>query len=678
MAFLEQKGQLAKLLASENLIINYDATAQTASFNTAARILTMPLLQTESEHIFNLMMAHEASHAINTPVDWVERVDDEIPFDIVNVCEDVRIERMIQDKFPGLRRDFSRGYDELHQKDFFEVASRNVNEMSFCDRLNLYFKGGARMMIQFSEDELVFVHRLEKVETFDEVVQIAADITRFVKATPDPDPQPEQVEVEDGRETEAKDGERETTKPTNDSSESEESEYKTPEIDETKSETQEAFDKNLLSLNNHNDRAKVEYVKAPHAPLKVFPLEFLREDFSTNLHQLTANGQIYKIQPSREDFDNFMSSIKRDVNFMVQQFEMKKSADAYARSSIHKTGVLDTNNLHNYKLTDDLFLRQTLTPQGKNHGMIMLLDWSGSMQDKCLATIKQILVLCQFCRKVSIPFDVYTFTANSYGATEGSEDDETLADEVVVEGIRVTHVLSSSVKRYHIEEDMFNLYSQGIFNSGNYMYGNHSNALSMGGTPLNNVLFMVPAMVQQMKERTRAQKISFVCVTDGESTPLFKYERCLTWTGKEEWAPRMTRDHKNLFLRDGCKVYQLDQGMQQTGSIVRWLREKMPEVTFTHIYLGGPTSSARYIREITGYTTHMNDSEFRRHGSTVVKTNWWPLVALMNPNSFTNPSDELQVDNGATKGKIRQALKKMLKSKQQSKTVLSQLVTQFS
>ena len=99
---------------------------------------------------------------------------------------------------------------------------------------------------------------------------------------------------------------------------------------------------------------------------------------------------------------------------MAQQFEMRKSADAYARQRVHKTGVLNTNKLHEYKLTEDLFLRQTTTPDGKNHGLVMLVDWSGSMSDHIVETVKQLLVLVQFCRKVSIPFDVYTFTSKNY------------------------------------------------------------------------------------------------------------------------------------------------------------------------------------------------------------------------------------------------------------------------
>ena len=95
---------------------------------------------------------------------------------------------------------------------------------------------------------------------------------------------------------------------------------------------------------------------------------------------------------------------------MVQRFEMKKSADAYARASINKTGVLNTSRLHQYKLTDDIFLRQTVTPDGKSHGMVMFVDWSGSMVNELVDTVKQLLVLVQFCRKVQVPFQVFAFT----------------------------------------------------------------------------------------------------------------------------------------------------------------------------------------------------------------------------------------------------------------------------
>ena len=63
---------------------------------------------------------------------------------------------------------------------------------------------------------------------------------------------------------------------------------------------------------------------------------------------------------------------------------MKKSADEYRRAATSKTGVLDTNKLHTYKYNDDIFKKVTVIPEGKNHGLVMYLDWSGSMQTSCL------------------------------------------------------------------------------------------------------------------------------------------------------------------------------------------------------------------------------------------------------------------------------------------------------
>ena len=46
----------------------------------------------------------------------------------------------------------------------------------------------------------------------------------------------------------------------------------------------------------------------------------------------------------------------------------------------------------------------------KNHGLVFILDWSGSMSSIMKDTIKQLYNLIWFCRKVQIPFDVYAFT----------------------------------------------------------------------------------------------------------------------------------------------------------------------------------------------------------------------------------------------------------------------------
>ena len=98
---------------------------------------------------------------------------------------------------------------------------------------------------------------------------------------------------------------------------------------------------------------------------------------------------------------------------MSKNSSVKNLLAAYARATTSRTGILDTAVLHTYKFNEDLFKKVSVVPDGKNHGLIFILDWSGSMQNVMMDTIKQLFNLVWFCKKVNIPFEVYAFT-NSY------------------------------------------------------------------------------------------------------------------------------------------------------------------------------------------------------------------------------------------------------------------------
>ena len=101
---------------------------------------------------------------------------------------------------------------------------------------------------------------------------------------------------------------------------------------------------------------------------------------------------------------------KKAVSYMVKEFEMKKSADAYARATTSKTGTLDMGQLHTYKYNDDLFAKVTTLPGAKNHGLVLFLDWSGSMAHNLVGTMNQLYNIIWFCNRVNIPFEVYGFS----------------------------------------------------------------------------------------------------------------------------------------------------------------------------------------------------------------------------------------------------------------------------
>ena len=178
---LEVKGTLAKCLATENLIIEHKKVP-TASFDVDRRVLTLPAWDRASEVVYDLLVGHEVGHALYTDnIDWT--IDyPEVPKDFVNVLEDVRVERLMKKKYPGLSRTFYNGYNDLNNDDFFLTKDEDLNTLSFIDRINLYYKIGAFHAIEFSDEENLFVTRAIQTETFEEVLNLSREIVEFVKA----------------------------------------------------------------------------------------------------------------------------------------------------------------------------------------------------------------------------------------------------------------------------------------------------------------------------------------------------------------------------------------------------------------------------------------------------------------------------------------------------------------
>ena len=109
------------------------------------------------------------------------------------------------------------------------------------------------------------------------------------------------------------------------------------------------------------------------------------------------------------------------VQILATEFDRRKAADAHKRTMIAETGSLDPNRLHAYRIADDIFLSNTYVKDGKNHGLILLLDMSGSMSPVFYDTMVQLVTLAHFCRRVNIPFSFYGYTdlADTIGAING-------------------------------------------------------------------------------------------------------------------------------------------------------------------------------------------------------------------------------------------------------------------
>ena len=427
----EIKGNLARLLATENLIVEHRKVS-TASFDVDRRVLTLPNWDKASSVVYDMLVGHEVGHALFTPnEDWTAEHD--CPRDFVNVIEDARIEKLMKRKYPGLRKSFAGGYKELNDKDFFGIEGEDFNTFSLIDRINLHFKVGASAMIPFSIEEQVFVARTDVAETFEEVCEIAVDVYNFSNKTEEveqPAAQPQQSESEVTDDVESEQQTEQKTESMPDSSPGfsdpvdswdDEEDYEEEGTDggET-SETQRAFDNAAEKLTDRYSGNPV-YVEIPDSvdlPTYIADWtevhDWIDEYRGTFLNNDDGIDRTDRYDEVDKSYREFRKQSQKEVNYLVKEFECRKSADAYARAGQSKTGVLDTTKLHTYKYSDDIFKKVTVLPDGKNHGLLFLLDWSGSMSREILATVKQLLNLTAFCKKVQIPFEVYAFTNEWY------------------------------------------------------------------------------------------------------------------------------------------------------------------------------------------------------------------------------------------------------------------------
>ena len=195
---------------------------------------------------------------------------------------------------------------------------------------------------------------------------------------------------------------------------------------------------------------------------------------------------------------------------------MRKSADEYMRTSVSKTGVIDTNKLHSYKYNDDLFRRITTVASGKNHGFVMFIDWSGSMAHYLKKTVRQLISLTMFCKQVQIPFEVYSFRSQtSWDSDKGRYKGSMFTNaenELDFDNFVARNLLSSRMNAAEFNEAVYHLYFMGC--------GGHLRSDDLMSTPLNECIGVADLIINRFKARSKVQIVNTIFLTDGQSDPI--------------------------------------------------------------------------------------------------------------------------------------------------------------
>ncbi len=720
----EVKGTLAKLLATENLTVEHRKVT-TASFDVNNRVLILPIWKTASNTVYDLLVGHEVGHALYTPN---KPHDGDRGF--VNVLEDVRIEKLMKRTYPGLRKSFFDGYHELNRDDFFGVNHEDLTKIPFIDRINLWFKGNAN--IRFSPEEQVWVDRAAKTETFDEVVQLAIDLYGRAEKIEDDkedaessDTAPSKGDLGDLRDmdiewdmqpSEKCDEQQQQQQQISMDSDQPQAPVGTPEanssigkqgsedsdFDETESITQTAFDQALETLIDDNAK-EWKYLTLPEVKVEdyIVPNKEIRDDLKEHFFNPRQERVVTEEERTQfldhmaqyneyvvRKYNRFKKSANKEVNYLVKQFEMKKSADQYKRQATSKTGVINTNSLYKYKLTDDIFKRITTVPDGKNHGLVFHIDWSGSMTHVLLDTIKQTFNLVWFCRKAGIPFRVLAFQDVYFRAHSDDGYARFKAGDLYInDSFKMLELLSSQQNAKSLDESMKVIFMQ-VFAMGGYRV-NSCQKYTLGGTPLAEAIMCTRQLVDKMKKVENVQKVNVVCLTDGEANPMSYISEEDRWNdGNIEKVTRSIAHQcaSVFFLRDKKTGYtrRIDTHPYcTTKEIVSFFRE-ITDYNWIGIRLcskGDLTRTLRY-NDVQGIDYNVLDKTWKKERYfSISNACGFSEQIYMPDRNIGESSEEIEVKakgEVATKAELQRAFKKHMGSKTSNKTVLNKFIEQIA
>ena len=733
----EVKGQLAKLLATEDLIVE-SKKVETACFNVHTRVLTLPMWDKASNNVYDALVGHEVGHALFTPdSNWFEEID--IPMGIVNVVEDARIEKMMKRKYAGLSKTFYSGYHELSDSDFFKIQGKNLNTFNFADRVNLYYKIGNYNDIPLKNDrEKELLSMVGSTETFEDVLDVSKLLHEYCKQEIEDMKKELEQKMEEEEQAQMFGGSGSGLGGSSDENSDEEINNDTQyqvvdaeeEDDESDFEDQPSsnisisqipaaeldaaiqkieggeggieissateLDRSIQNL-NRSDSVQNEYFELPQVNTghiiidndhihKCIEIEWSEQIKNKKTHQYLESEYdpskyvLESLNDARKDFKDFKKSAQKEVNYLVKEFEMKKSASAYARAATSRTGVLDTTKLHTYKYNEDLFKKVTVLPDGKNHGLVFILDWSGSMNSVMLDTVKQLYNLIWFCRKIQVPFEVYAFT-NCYPNPNTKTSYEVKEGVAQIDGsFSLMNLLTHKVNTKTLESQMENIYL--IAKALAWQYTNYYNiplGMGLSGTPLNETLVCLHEILPQFKKDNQVEKVQCVILTDGEAHPLrFHHEFSHRWGEECEKYMGTSYIGENCILRDrktGNTYAFDDNSFTMTDVLLQNLRDKFTDVNFIGFRILPPREASYFAKRYVEYGDELEKimKVWRKEKSFAIKKSGYHVYFGLSASALDS-DDAFEVKEDATKTDIKKAFFKSLKGKKMNKKILSEFI----
>jgi hypothetical protein len=729
-SLIQSKSLLAKLMAMENIIIE-QRSVPTAMFDVKNRILTIPLLDDKiSPELYDLFVGHEVAHALWTPMDGLLKAHEQkVSRGVTNCVEDARIERKIKVKYPGLRNSFTKAYRELMNKNFFNTEGYDINDMNFIDRANLYFKSGASLGIEFTPEERELVNEIGSTETYDDVIEVSKRICSFMKEqyeqkaknsdhedesedfdfdsndsshyNYDEDYDSEDSDDSNNSNADSDDYDSEETED-GDSSENSQGEFEDDGDSESDSGTGEATNPSVRESSNakksigsgtlneedirsHTDEAlkqnesmlfAANAAQINYANIPQFELDKHIVDHKYLYKKYRADSDI-EVSIDRENFQKIRKDTSKIVSFLAKEFELRKNADQLKRASTAKTGDLNMSKIFSYQFNEDIFKKITVLPGGKSHGLVMFLDWSGSMNHHMANTVKQLISIVMFCKKVNIPFEVYCFSES--GPQEPHRPVPKDGD-LGMDAFFLLNILSSrmSAAEFTFAASVLVYISS---RTHNYYYVPHW--FRLGSTPFNEAIISAMDIVPAFQAKYKLQIVNTVFLTDGEAN------QCRTIYHLNPISKNFEHDYnseshkRRLVVRDPLTRNEVTvRNLYDRGALTAGLIKLLKMRTNCNVVGFYLLSSRDFRREMFRWFPYNKCSDlrakFRKEKFAIVKSAGFDEYYLMRSEGHSldnlNEDEDFVVEEGATTRKLVNAFSKYTSNRLANRVVLNRFV----
>ena len=534
-----------------------------------SRVLTVPDWSDMTQEAYDLFLSHEVSHALHTPPEGMEQFIDSIvgatasnddksrAAMYLNIVEDARIERLIKEKYAGLRSDYYKGYKWLAENQMFgDLSTADYTKMRIIDRTNLHFKIGKHLgtQIPFSADEQAIINDVEAAQTFEEVCAVTRRL--WEEAKKEANQEPEQSDRPQGKTTkggDGEDGEYETDAAgdteTNKGEQSEKRNHIAPES--FTANAQKKWLDTKVKDNYYSDKDAPAYLPEYNLERIIVPYVDIMNAIENSISNSKSKGMRAATEEIMTSYNAFTNEANATVDAMVKVFLTKQAAQQHHRNQTAKTGVLDMNLLTQYKWSEDIFKHFTVKPNGKNHGFVVFLDWSGSMQPLVQDVVKQMYILTSFFRRIGVPYEVYAFSTNTPVLTGNYDKDDTksyndyteAAEELqenmfsikdiqsnygqtgvaTAQPFHLYNFASSKMRKTEHMNAMRHLFFLGAVLGGyGYKFGgdcpNTPWCLRLSDTPLDDAIIAANQILINFRKKNKIEILNCVVISDGSTS----------------------------------------------------------------------------------------------------------------------------------------------------------------